>query len=330
VRYVGSTRKYCGKINLSQALTGTALTDIMHMQVACTDARIIDFSASADPEKECTDVNRHRKGFTLIELLVVIAIIAILAAILFPVFAKAREKARQTTCASNLKQLGLAITQYVQDYDETFPWGVGPVGAANPSNWAQQIYPYAKSVAVYACPDDPATVAAPYGVLSYAVNDQFWINATSPAYAIALPKLIAPTNTVELCEVQVGNAAHFNPTSTTPNNAGWVTFGSAAFSGYYVMDTTGWSNQLPNGQYMTGTFWNSGGGVQGTAPFTSTGVHTDGSNYLLADSHVKWMRGTQVSAGYFWNASTHCDTAGTGQYANGTACTLTAATFGIY
>ena len=63
----------------------------------------------------------QRRGFTLIELLVVIAIIAILAAILFPVFAKAREKARQITCTSNEKQLGLAFLQYVQDYDETYP-----------------------------------------------------------------------------------------------------------------------------------------------------------------------------------------------------------------
>src|SRR3954462_5319454 len=64
-----------------------------------------------------------RQGFTLIELLVVIAIIAILAAILFPVFSKAREKARQTTCASNLKEIGLALQQYVQDYDSVFPHG---------------------------------------------------------------------------------------------------------------------------------------------------------------------------------------------------------------
>ncbi len=64
---------------------------------------------------------KKKQGFTLIELLVVIAIIAILAAILFPVFAQAREKARQTTCASNEKQMGLAILQYQQDYDEMFP-----------------------------------------------------------------------------------------------------------------------------------------------------------------------------------------------------------------
>ncbi|BDI28443.1 hypothetical protein CCAX7_004940 [Capsulimonas corticalis] len=101
-----------------------------------------------------------RKGFTLIELLVVIAIIAILAAILFPVFAKAREKARQASCASNLKQLGLGVMQYVQDNDEIYP--VGRSFASNDrsvpfANWGQQIYPYVKSTGVYKCPDDSAS-----------------------------------------------------------------------------------------------------------------------------------------------------------------------------
>ena len=80
--------------------------------------------------------NQNKKGFTLIELLVVIAIIAILAAILFPVFAKAREKARQTSCLSNLKQMGTATAMYVQDYDETFPSG---------ENLHDKVYPYLKS-----------------------------------------------------------------------------------------------------------------------------------------------------------------------------------------
>src|SRR6202044_2312019 len=98
---------------------------------------------------------KYRKAFTLIELLVVIAIIAILAAILFPVFAKAREKARQTTCTSNMKQLGLAVLQYVQDYDESMPTGrfgdssVGCSGiSAGPAcytNWTYSIYPYVKA-----------------------------------------------------------------------------------------------------------------------------------------------------------------------------------------
>ena len=83
----------------------------------------------------------RRKGFTLIELLVVIAIIAILAAILFPVFAKAREKARTSSCQSNLKQIGLAITQYVQDYDETLPQRYM---GAEAYSWRVCVSPYLK------------------------------------------------------------------------------------------------------------------------------------------------------------------------------------------
>lgn len=97
-------------------------------------------------------------GFTLIELLVVIAIIAILAAILFPVFAQTREKARQISCASNEKQLGLAFTMYVQDNDEAFPSGISNPPATNAdeqgTGWSSEIYPYVKSTGVYKCPDD--------------------------------------------------------------------------------------------------------------------------------------------------------------------------------
>ncbi|BDI32385.1 hypothetical protein CCAX7_44360 [Capsulimonas corticalis] len=93
------------------------------------------------------------RGFTLIELLVVIAIIAILAAILFPVFAKAREKARQTSCASNMKQLGLAFIQYTQDYDETMvPRNNGPSGEFS---YLDILQPYVKSGVVTQCPSNP-------------------------------------------------------------------------------------------------------------------------------------------------------------------------------
>jgi prepilin-type N-terminal cleavage/methylation domain-containing protein/prepilin-type processing-associated H-X9-DG protein len=101
-----------------------------------------------------------RRGFTLIELLVVIAIIAILAAILFPVFAQARAKARQASCTSNVKQLTLGFMMYVQDYDETFPfWNWGDSygsGSKTPNHfesfWVNAIYPYVKNGGVYACP----------------------------------------------------------------------------------------------------------------------------------------------------------------------------------
>jgi prepilin-type N-terminal cleavage/methylation domain-containing protein/prepilin-type processing-associated H-X9-DG protein len=106
---------------------------------------------------------RARRAFTLIELLVVIAIIAILAAILFPVFARARAAARKTTCLSNVKQLSLGAMMYVQDWDERFPswnWGFfcngGNAGQARDSSafWAPAILPYVKNAQVYKCPDD--------------------------------------------------------------------------------------------------------------------------------------------------------------------------------
>src|SRR3982751_4194193 len=103
---------------------------------------------------------RTRHGFTLIELLVVIAIIAILAAILFPVFAQAREKARQIACLSNTKQIGLAVLMYSQDYDETYPiayWvpvsaaGYGSVTTAT-CGWAALLQPYIKNAGTFLCP----------------------------------------------------------------------------------------------------------------------------------------------------------------------------------
>ncbi|MEN6644937.1 MAG: prepilin-type N-terminal cleavage/methylation domain-containing protein [Armatimonadia bacterium] len=103
-----------------------------------------------------TIARRPRAGFTLIELLVVIAIIAILAAILFPVFAKAREKARQSSCLSNVKQAAMATLQYVQDYDETLPVAIGGL-----PDWSlfwttvELIQPYMKSHQLIFCPSDP-------------------------------------------------------------------------------------------------------------------------------------------------------------------------------
>jgi prepilin-type N-terminal cleavage/methylation domain-containing protein/prepilin-type processing-associated H-X9-DG protein len=97
-----------------------------------------------------------RRGFTLIELLVVIAIIAILAAILFPVFAKAREKARQSSCLSNIKQIGLGYLMYAQDYDERLPRGAGYVHPntiiATYGEWYMTIAPYVKNTGIYTCP----------------------------------------------------------------------------------------------------------------------------------------------------------------------------------
>ena len=103
--------------------------------------------------------DKRRKGFTLIELLVVIAIIAILAAILFPVFARARAKARQTSCLSNVKQLMVSVLMYAQDYDEGFPTRYhNGVGFVYPM---EEIVPYAKNTEIFACPERRGGWAAP-------------------------------------------------------------------------------------------------------------------------------------------------------------------------
>jgi prepilin-type N-terminal cleavage/methylation domain-containing protein/prepilin-type processing-associated H-X9-DG protein len=129
-------------------------------------------------------MKRKHTGFTLIELLVVIAIIAILAAILFPVFARARENARKSSCQSNLKQIGLAVQQYAQDYDETYPGlyisspsavsYVLPNGTNYTSQyvlWPTLIYPYVKNIQVYNCPSCNHRWTGTYsGTMCYGIN----------------------------------------------------------------------------------------------------------------------------------------------------------------
>jgi prepilin-type N-terminal cleavage/methylation domain-containing protein/prepilin-type processing-associated H-X9-DG protein len=155
---------------------------------------------------------RERAGFTLIELLVVIAIIAILAAILFPVFAQAREAARKTQCLSNLKNLGVAMLMYAQDYDEQMvPWNL----RFNNKNvhdengislsWDRLIHPYTKNVGVLACPSDigstrPVIPGLGIVVRSYSYPGSIgggWCPYSPPRPLAAIPE---PARTVILDE----------------------------------------------------------------------------------------------------------------------------------
>ncbi|MEN6305054.1 MAG: DUF1559 domain-containing protein [Armatimonadia bacterium] len=161
------------------------------------------------------------RGFTLIELLVVIAIIAILAAILFPVFAKAREKARQSSCLNNIKQLALASLMYVQDYDERSQrwhgsWDSGHTPTVTDPFWYAYITPYVKNSQILVCPSagdralDPGYSPANTYYCTYALSNGW------PMQALAA--FVSPSETVMLCETQSNNYYRYRlaPNSDAP------------------------------------------------------------------------------------------------------------------
>lgn len=161
-----------------------------------------------------------RRGFTLIELLVVIAIIAILAAILFPVFAKAREKAKQASCLSNTKQIGLAILQYAQDYDETYPPGalIGPAPADN-NEWFEVIGPYIKNTQVLQCPSQSSTA------LGYGWNYQnfgYYYGSHGSGWATPIGAVEQPAETIIIGDnpdngmYGAGSRYIYGPTQVSP------------------------------------------------------------------------------------------------------------------
>ncbi len=240
----------------------------------------------------------YRRAFTLIELLIVIAIIAILAAILFPVFAQAREKARQATCTSNMKQIGLAILMYATDYDEMLPWGASNSGAVT-TTWYDLAEPYVKVGAsgfgfqvaggvqrpFYACPSfanqevpmqpgDPApatfTATQVTPAMSYAANGNTMpmfnkgLNAWFPGAApTGLPQQQAPATLVM--------AAH--SLGTRPSVGG--------------DDVTTGCTAVESGSPAGAQAAQAGATVYCAARFR----HSGGAVYLLSDGHAKWFKG---------------------------------------
>ena len=244
-------------------------------------------------------------GFTLIELLVVIAIIALLAAILFPVFARARENARRSACQSNMKQILLGVLQYFQDYDEYGPCGLDAGDASHPWNngegWAGQAYPYIKSVNVFQCPDDPNPQGGGSSPVDYGYNNCLDVGITNNGSASPLAAMTQPAMTIMLTE-------GFSPTpwlqtyAITTNESSGNT--SPLCNGLYFAN--GWRNNNSGDCYCVAGLLGDAGLLCGVDAEMNTpnpappmvGRHFNGSNFAFFDGHVKWLMGSSVSPGF--------------------------------
>jgi prepilin-type N-terminal cleavage/methylation domain-containing protein/prepilin-type processing-associated H-X9-DG protein len=252
-----------------------------------------------------TEVKMHsslwsprKNGFTLIELLVVIAIISLLAAILFPVFGRVRDAARRSACQSNLKQIGLAIHQYSQDYDERMPivvsqttnsalvssTGLGQMnGQANHWGWIEAIFPYVKNAQVFACPSDAQRVIVRGS--SYAMNRYLgWDASLNPKQT---------SSNVLPCYNSLGNYCGDDPYSLSAIQVPAEKVLASEFGQYaqYTPTTTAYrayycSIPLPDTLAGTANFMSldhksAGAVVNVSADHNGTG------NFLFVDGHVK-------------------------------------------
>lgn len=208
-----------------------------------------------------------RRGFTLIELLVVIAIIAILAAILFPVFAKAREKARQSSCLSNVRQLTTALMTYVQDYDESFPMAYCYFGEpAAMQIWKVHVMPYIKNSQVFNCPSFSLSTATTYS--DYGANPSVMVlDGTAPVTTVNLAQMTSPASTMLLAD-----------------------------SGSYYLHRTGYRFAYVPGTadgrdpLAVDSAWADS---RTMADFVS-GRHNNGVNIGFCDGHAKWLQGSKI------------------------------------
>ena len=226
-------------------------------------------------------VSPSRRAFTLIELLVVIAIIAILAAILFPVFARARENARRSSCQSNLKQIGLGILQYVQDYDEGFP--IHNNGApANSGGFFAIVQPYLKSTQIYQCPSETTVPNPPGnpgddGYTDYSYNLNLGWNGNS----VKVSQAVLTQSALSVMVIDDGRLGNANGRSDA------------------------WTAGCGGGTDC--------GGTAGLATFNGLSAqrHLETQNTLFCDGHVKAYKGATTSqSATIYNSATPGSTGG--------------------
>lgn len=263
---------------------------------------------------------KKNKGFTLIELLVVIAIIAILAAILFPVFAKAREKARQTACLSNMKQIGLGLMSYITDYDETYPlsyyYPFGTSGSSGYFHWSAGIAPYVKSDQIWICNSDPNKGVKPTNTfdlqvpsISYCSNELLMGRPKANFRVVSAGAIEDASSLIAVAEMTNypfamggsssasggnGNKSHRPAnvlTASCSNLDGSNPTPLVQASEAECNDALSWAATL-----SAATNDESYSHVRYLQPDR----HNGGANYAFADGHAKWLRlGTVLSNYYF-------------------------------
>jgi len=223
----------------------------------------------------------QKSGFTLIELLVVIAIIAILAAILFPVFAQAREKARTSTCSSNTKQLGLALMMYKQDYDEKYAFGGWSPnygkGTDGSGNWQNTLPPYIKNRGIFRClssqdddenPQDPTQWSWNRNPVSYLYNNQLGRNRT--------PLSDAAVNQPATCWALMDGHSDWGCDNNVCTGVDWMGRPNTV----WLYEDTTWGDRA---SLVSG--WLTWQGFTWGLP-----RHAGGGNVVFADGHVKYQK----------------------------------------